>query len=56
MQTDFKIIAVDLYVDKKKVQDLITQQRTNLAEVSYLDLNSVTNIIKISTIQYPLPM
>lgn len=35
-----------LYLDKKKVQDLITQQQTNLADVSYLDLNSVANIIK----------
>lgn len=35
-----------LYLDKKKVQDLITQQQTNLAEVSYLDLNSVTKVLK----------
>lgn len=35
-----------LYLDKKKVQDLITQQQTNLAEVSYIDLNSVTKVLK----------
>lgn len=35
-----------LYLDKKKVQDLITQQQTNLADVSYLDLNSVTKVLK----------
>ena len=34
------------YVDKKKIQDLIDKQRTNLAEVDYLDLNSVANVIK----------
>lgn len=34
-----------LYLDKKRVQDLITQQRTHLADVSYLNLNSITNII-----------
>ena len=35
-----------LYVDKKKIQDLIDKQRTNLAEVEYLDLDSITNIVK----------
>jgi hypothetical protein len=35
-----------LYLNKEKVQNLITQQRINLAEVSYLDLNSVNNIIQ----------
>lgn len=35
-----------LYLNKEKVQNLITQQRTNLAEVSNLDLNSVNNIIQ----------
>ncbi len=35
-----------LYLDKKRIQTLIDQQRTNLADVDYLDLNSVTNVIK----------
>ena len=35
-----------LYLNKEKVQNLITQQRINLADVSYLDLNSVNNIIQ----------
>jgi hypothetical protein len=35
-----------LYVEKTRVQALITQQRTTLAEVSYLDLNSVTKVIQ----------
>ena len=35
-----------LYLNKEKVQSLIAQQRTNLAEVSNLDLNSINNIIK----------
>jgi hypothetical protein len=35
-----------LYVDKSKIQTLIAQQRTTLAEVSYLDLNSVTKIVQ----------
>ncbi len=45
---------------KEKVQDLITQQQTNLAEVSYLDLNSIANIInnfknpKIDAIDYQI--
>ena len=34
-----------LYLNKEKVQNLITQQRTNLADVSYLDLNSIDNIV-----------
>ncbi len=34
-----------LYIDKKKVQDLIDKQRTILADVDYLDLNSVAKII-----------
>ena len=34
-----------LYIDKEKVQNLITQQRTNLADVSNLDLNSINSII-----------
>ena len=34
-----------LYLNKEKVQNLITQQRRNLADVSYLDLNSINNII-----------
>lgn len=35
-----------LYVDKKKIQILIDKQRTNLAEVEYLDLDSIANIIE----------
>ena len=35
-----------LYIDKERVQDLINQQRTNLADVEYLDLNSIANIIE----------
>ena len=35
-----------LYADKNKIQDLIDKQRTNLAEVEYLDLDSITNIVK----------
>ena len=35
-----------LYVDKTKIQDLIDKQRTNLAEVEYLDLDSIAKIIK----------
>ena len=35
-----------LYVDKKKIQTLIDKQRTNLAEVEYLDLDSIANIIE----------
>ena len=34
-----------LYLNKEKVQNLIAQQRINLADVSYLDLNSINNII-----------
>ncbi len=35
-----------LYLNKEKVQNLIAQQRRNLADVSYLDLNSINNIIQ----------
>ena len=35
-----------LYLNKAKVQTLINQQRTILADVEYLDLNSVANIVK----------
>ena len=35
-----------LYLNKEKVQNLIAQQRTNFAEVSYLDLNSINGIIQ----------
>ncbi|MFV0468969.1 MAG: hypothetical protein ACK5MK_08605, partial [Dysgonomonas sp.] len=35
-----------LYVDKEKVQNLISQHQTNSGEVGYLDLNSVANIIQ----------
>ena len=35
-----------LYLDKAKIQNLIAQQRTNLADVDYLDLDSVTKLIE----------
>ena len=35
-----------LYINKEKVQDLIDKQRTILADVDYLDLNSIAKIIK----------
>ena len=35
-----------LYLDKEKIQNLIDQQRRNLADVEYLDLDSVGNIIR----------
>ncbi len=34
-----------LYLDKERIQTLIDQQRTNLADVDYLDLNSIANVI-----------
>ena len=34
-----------LYADKERIQGLINQQRTNLADVDYLDLDSIANII-----------
>ena len=34
------------YLDKEKIQTLIDKQRINLAEVEYLDLDSVANIIE----------
>ena len=34
-----------LYLDKSKIQTLIDQQRTNLADVEYLDLDSITKLI-----------
>ena len=38
------------YLNKEKIQTLIDQQRINLAEVDYLDLDSVANIQKIAVI------
>lgn len=35
-----------LYLNKKKIQKLIGQQRTNLADVAYLDLDSILNIVE----------
>lgn len=35
-----------LYLNKEKIQELIDKQRKNLAEVEYLDLDSVANVIK----------
>lgn len=34
------------WLDKERIQTLIDQQRTNLAEVEYLDLDSVAKVIK----------
>jgi len=34
------------YLDKEKIQTLIDQQRTNLADVEYLDLDSVAKVVK----------
>ena len=34
------------YLNKEKIQTLINQQRINLAEVEYLDLDSVAKIVK----------
>ncbi len=36
-----------LYADKEKLQTLIDQQRINLAEVDYLDLESVAKVLQI---------
>ncbi len=35
-----------LYIDKEKIQTLIGQQRTNLADVDYLDLDSVAKVVQ----------
>ncbi len=35
-----------LYVNKEKIQTLIDQQRKNLADVEYLDLDSVAKVVK----------
>ncbi len=35
-----------LFLNKEKIQTLIAQQRTNLADVKYLDLDSIANIIE----------
>ena len=35
-----------LYLNKEKIQDLINQQRKNLADVKYLDLDSIANVIE----------
>ncbi|MBQ4328139.1 MAG: hypothetical protein IJC27_00275 [Lentisphaeria bacterium] len=35
-----------LYLDKEKIQKLIDQQRRNLADVEYLNLDSINNIIQ----------
>ena len=39
------LASAPLYVDKRKVQDLISQQRINLADVNYLDLDRVRIIL-----------
>lgn len=36
-----------LYADKEKIQELINKQRKTLAEVEYLDLDSIANIVKV---------
>ena len=35
-----------LYLDKEKIQALIDQQRTNLADVEYFDLDSIAKIVQ----------
>lgn len=35
-----------LYMDKEKIQTFIDQQRTNLADVDYLDLDSVAKVVE----------
>ncbi len=35
-----------LRVDKERIQNLINKQRTNLADVAYLDLDSITKIVE----------
>ena len=35
-----------LYVNKEKIQDLIDKQRTNLADVDYLDLDSIAKVVE----------
>ncbi len=35
-----------LYIDKEEIQTLIDQQRTNLADVEYLDLDSAAKIVE----------
>ena len=35
-----------LYMEKEKIQTLIDQQRTNLADVEYLDLDSVAKVVE----------
>jgi hypothetical protein len=35
-----------LYMNKEKIQELIDKQRKNLADVEYLDLDSVANVIE----------
>lgn len=35
-----------LYLDKEKIQTLVNKQRKNLAEVEYLDLDSVANVLQ----------
>ena len=35
-----------LYMDKEKIQTLIDQQRTNLADVDYLDVDYIANVIR----------
>lgn len=35
-----------LYLDKEKIQTLIAQQRTNLADVKYLDLDSAAKVVE----------
>ena len=35
-----------IYINKEKIQTLIDQQQTNLADLEYLDLDSVAKIIE----------
>ena len=45
-------VIIELEYKKKKIQILINQQRINLAEVEYLDLDLIESII--DTFQNPL--
>lgn len=35
-----------MYINKEKIQNLIDQQRTTLADVEYLDLDSIAKVIE----------
>ena len=39
-------ISISLYLNKQKIQNLINQQRRNLADVDYINLDLIYNIIQ----------